>query len=252
MCGALDWRSHLWITGASGTGKSKVMKMFVKRLLGEMLVDAQGETTAPGIRQYLKSDALPVTFDEAESEDKRGADRMQDIVGLARSSSTSDSGKIFKGSAGGSANQYDLRSSFAMSSIGANLQHRSDVSRFTVLELKKDESETKAERWKKTQEIYAEIVTDEFVQSFISRNILLLPTILRNAKTFSNAASIVLDNQRTGDQLGTLLAGAYACASDNIISIDDAKAWIAKHDWNTEKLAEGTRDEIKVLNKGRD
>lgn len=247
LSGALNWRPHLWLTGSSGTGKSEVMKLFVKRFLGQMFVDAQGETTEAGIRQYLKADALPVVFDEAESEDRKAMERMQAVLGIMRASSTSDGGKIIKGSAGGSAHQFNIRSCFAFASIGANLTQRSDISRITVLEIKKDTREKSM--WEQTLQMYYETVTDEFVQSFQSRSIALLPVILTNAKTFANAAASELDNQRAGDQLGALLAGAYSLTSEKLISMDEAKKWIKERDWSEEKLAESTRDEIKVINK---
>lgn len=249
LCGALNWRSHLWLTGASGCGKSEVMKLFVKKLLGQMSVDALGSTTEAGIRQYLKADALPVVFDEAESEDKKGMERMQSFLELVRASSTSDGGKIFKGSAGGSASQFNIRSCFAFASIGANLTQRSDISRITVLELKKDNSENHKEKWQKTLELYFQHITDDFVLKFQSRCIKMLPTILANAKIFSNAAAIELENQRTGDQLGIILAGAYSLSSDSLISLEDAKKWMAEKDWTNEKLSDSTRDETKVVNK---
>lgn len=249
LCGALSWRPHLWLTGASGNGKSEIMKLFVKKFLGQMFVDAQGATTEAGIRQYLKADALPVVFDEAESEDKKGAERMQSVLEIMRASSTSDSGKIFKGSAGGSASQFNIRSCFAFASIGANLTQRSDISRITVLEIKKDQSETRKEKWQQTLRMYYDIITDDFVTAFQSRSVKMLPIILQNAKIFSNAVATELDNQRTGDQLGILLAGAYSLTSDSVISSEDAKRWIMERDWSEERLSDSTRDEIKIVNK---
>jgi len=249
LCGALKWRSHMWLTGSSGSGKSEIMKLFIKKFLGDIFVDAQGATTEAGIRQYLKADALPVVFDEAESEDKKGAERMQAVLEIMRASSTSDSGKIIKGSSGGNASQFNIRSCFAFASIGANLTQRSDISRITVLEIKTDIREDKKQRWAETLDIYQETVTEDFVQAFQSRSIKLLPTILKNATTFSNAAAAELDNQRAGDQLGTLLAGAYSLYSDSIISYEDAKKWIKERDWSEERLIDGTRDEMKILAK---
>lgn len=249
LCGALSWRSHLWLTGSAGSGKSEIMKLFIKRFLGQMFVDAQGETTEAGIRQFLKADALPVVFDEAESEDKKAMERMQSVLGIMRASSTSDGGKIIKGSAGGSAHQFNIRSCFAFASIGANLTQRSDISRITVLEIKKDTADNHREKWQQTLELYHSIVTDEFVSDFQTRSISMMPIILANAKIFSNAAASELDNQRTGDQLGALLAGAYSLTSDSLISLEDAKKWIKERDWSEERMLEATRDEIKVINK---
>ena len=248
LCGALNWRPHLWITGSSGSGKSEIMKLFIKNLMREMFVDAQSETTEAGIRQFLKADALPVVFDEAESEDKKSAERMQSVLNIMRASSTSDGGKIIKGSSGGAATEFNLRSCFAFSSIATAIHQRSDASRITVLEIKSDESENKKERWTETQKIYYETFTDEFIEGFQSRSVWLLPTILHNAKTFSNAASIVLNNQRSGDQLGILLAACYSLTSESEISFDNAIKWVEAQDFSDEKLANNTRDEIKLLN----
>lgn len=249
LCGALKWRSHMWVTGASGAGKSEIMKLFVKRLLGNVFVDAQGSTTEAGIRQYLKADALPVIFDEAESEDKKGKERMQSVLEIMRASSTSEGGKIIKGSSGGNASQYDIRSCFAFASIAADLSQRSDISRITVLEIKEDLRKDKNEHWKETLQLYYSVINDDYVAAFQSRAVKLLPVILKNAETFSAAAAIELDNKRTGDQLGTLLAGAYSLTSEKLISFEDARKWVKERDWSDEKMKESTKDEMQVINK---
>lgn len=249
LCGALPWRSHLWLTGASGSGKSWVMINIVKRLLDQMVVNAQSSTTEAGIRQYLKADAIPVVIDEVESENKKGDDRVQSVLELMRASSTSDGGKIIKGSSFGDAALYDIKSCFAFASIGQNITQRSDASRITVLEIKKDDRPGKDEFWQQTKDIFVNLITDDYVKAFQSRSVMLMPTIISNAKTFSNAAAVELDSQRSGDQLGSLLAGAYSLYSDNIISYEDAKKWIKERDWSEERLAESTRDERKLLDK---
>jgi len=248
LCGALNWRPHLWLTGASGAGKSWVMIHMIKKFMSEMFVDAQSETTEAGIRQFLKADALPVVFDEAESEDKKSVERMQAVLNIMRASSTSDGGKIIKGSSGGSATEFNIRSCFAFSSIATTIHQRSDASRITVIEIKPDESNDKKEKWVKTQKMYFETVTSEFIEAFQSRSVWLLPTILVNAKVFANAASIVLNNQRTGDQLGILLAAYYSLTSENEITLENATKWMIEQDLSEEKLANETRDEIKLIN----
>jgi len=248
LCGALNWRPHLWLTGASGSGKSEIIKMFVKNFMSQMFVDAQSETTEAGIRQFLKADALPVVFDEAESEDKKSAERMQSVLNIMRASSTSDGGKIIKGSSGGVAAEFNIRSCFAFSSIASAIHQRSDQSRITVLEILPDLSDDKKERWTETLKMYYETVTDEYIEGFQSRSVWLLPTILRNAKVFSNAASIVLNNQRTGDQLGIILSAYYSLTSESEISLESATKWMIEQDLSEEKLANESRDEIKLIN----
>lgn len=247
LCGALKWRPHLWLTGASNTGKSWIMSFLVKTMVGEMAVQAQSETTEAGIRQTLKTDALPVLFDEAEPEGQSGLQRIQANIGLARAASTDNSGNIIKGSASGSSNEYKIRSCFIFSSIGVNLIQRADISRVTVLELFEDMSSNKKEKWEQTKSMYKDLITPEYVSAFQSRSIMMMPTILKNAETFSNAVSMHLESQRAGDQLGAMLAGAYSLASDNEISLEDATKWIKERNWEAEKMSENTKDEIQVL-----
>jgi len=166
-----------------------------------------------------------------------------------RASSASDSGNIIKGSGNGNAALFDLRSCFAFASIGANLTQRSDISRITVLEIKKDLRADAKSRWDETRKLHAETITEDYVAAFQSRAVKMLPTILKNAATFSNAAAVELDSQRTGDQLGALLAGAYSLTSDAVISLEDAHKWIKEKDWSEERMHESTRDEVKIINK---
>jgi len=248
FCGALNWRPHLWLTGASGSGKSEVMDMFINRFMGQMSISAQGETTSSGIRQFLRSDALPVMFDEAESETKSAKERMNSVLELMRASSTSSGSKIYKGSANGDAMAYETRSCFAFSSIATAFSKRSDTSRITLIELVPDRAKNKLEKWEETKRLYFETITTEWVERFQSRTVSMLPVILKNAAVFSRAVSASLDNQRTGDQLGIIFAGYYSLRSDNIISYEKALEIIKSQDLTSETLSNDTRDEVKLIN----
>lgn len=249
FCGALKWRPHIWLTGSAGTGKSWVFKNIVRRLLGETALAVQGETSEAGLRQTLNHDALPVVFDEADIDDKRSAERIQNILTLMRSASTDDGGLLLKGSATGAAKSYSIRSCFAFASIGVQAAQQSDRSRITVLSMKAlpKDSPLRAERWTRLQALYNEIVTDEFVARLQARTVGLLPTILRNAQTFANAAAAVLGEQRQGDQLGAMLAGAYSLYTDKEITYEAAMKWVAEKDWSEERSLEGTKDELSLL-----
>ena len=248
VCGALNWRPHIWLTGAAGTGKSWVFKHLVRRLLGETALAVQGETSEAGLRQTLKHDALPVVFDEAEGEDRKAQERMQDVLSLMRAASAFDGGIMAKGTAGGTAKTYRIRSCFAFASIAVQIAQQSDRTRISVLGLSKPLDANKNERWERLQRLYNDVVTDEFCRGLRARTISLLPTILKNAHTFSNAATSVLGEQRTGDQIGALLAGAYSLNSSKEISYDDAVKWVQEHDWSEERAQEATRDEYQLLN----
>lgn len=247
ICGALSWRPHIWLTGAAGTGKSWVFKNIVRRLMGETALAVQGETSEAGLRQMLGHDALPVVFDEAEGEDRRAQDRMQSVMALMRAASADDGGIMAKGSSSGTAKTYRIRSCFAFASIAVQVHQQSDRTRVTMLGLRKATDADKDLRWRHLNSLYQDTITEEFVRRLQARTVHLLPTIIENARTFANAAAAELGEQRVGDQLGALLAGAYSLRSKNKISYADAIAWIKSKDWSEEKGLDRTRDEIALM-----
>jgi putative DNA primase/helicase len=249
VCGALQWRPHIWITGGAGTGKSWILERIVRPLLGDTGLAVQGETTEAGLRQTLKHDAMPIVFDEADTDGKSDNDRIQKILAIMRSASSADGGKIIKGSAGGRAMDFNIKSCFALGSIAVQAAKQADKTRISVLAIKRilDQGEREA-RWSKLQKLHHDILTDEFAARLQARTVRILPIILDNARTVAAAAGAELNYQRTGDQIGTLLAGAYSLYSDKRISYDNAVEWIRKQDWSEERGLDEQRDEDMLLN----
>lgn len=248
VCGALKWRPHIWLTGPAGSGKTFVFTDILKALLGESALYVEGESTAPGLRKFLNNDALPIVFEEAEGENRQSQERMQSVLALMRSSSSNTGNVIVKGGSGGGApDVYQLGSCFAFASIGIQAAQQSDKSRLSILGIIKALDPEADSRYQKLLKAHAEIITDEFSMAFRSRTISLLPIILENIKTFSKAAAAVIGTQRTGDQIGVLVAGAYSLESDKIISFDDAVKWLADKDWKEEKSNDSMGDEVRLV-----
>lgn len=247
VCGALDWRPHIWLIGASGTGKTTLINKIILKLLGEVGLQLEGETTEPGLRQLLKNDALPVIFDEAEADDQRAQQRVQSLLSLMRSASSNASGLLAKGSSGGNANTYQTRSTFLLSSVASQIVHASDRSRITSLELISAKDSEAQSRYESFLKLQSELVTDDFSIALRSRTVRMLPVILENIKIFSAAAALVIGGNRTGDQYGALLAGAYSLVSDKLITFDAAAEWLQGKDWSEEKSNELLRDEVRLI-----
>jgi len=244
FAGALKWRPHIWLTGAAGTGKSWVLKNVVRRCLGRFQLALQSKTTEPAVRQALESDAIPVVFDEFEAENEQERARIQSLIDLMRSSSSDDGGMIAKGSAGGKSVFYTVRSSWAVASIAQTLDMHSDVSRITTLGMKRSDDAPKRENAK----FIDKHLTDEWVAGLHSRTISLLPVILENIKVFSQAVADELGDTRIGDQLGTMLAGAYSLYSRGVIEYDAALSFVRRHDWSEERSKDESKDEYRLLN----
>ena len=244
--GVLNWRPHIWVVGSKGSGKSHVMSQVIRPILGDNCLFVVGETTEAGIRQSLKHDSIPVLFDEAEGEDARSVDRLQRILGLVRQSSSETGGRIAKGTANGTALSFQIRSPFAFSSINASLVQQSDKSRVTVVELKPDKRKHGLDELLAAE---ARVLTEQFITRFYARSISMAATIRANALVFAKAVAAVMGEQRAGDQIGTLLAGAYSLVSDNLITFEKAAEWVQKHDWDeTREEVQGQSDEQMLLN----
>lgn len=251
ICGAMPWRPHVWVTGPAGSGKSWIYQHVLARCLGETAIKAASETTQAGLRQVLGMDALPVIFDEAEGETDHAARRIADVLALMRQSSSETDARIYKGTVSGDALAYAAHSCFAFSSIGVGLKVAADKSRVTVLQIRIDPRTTREERAARFADVIVPsqhaLLTQEWIDGLHARTIRLIPTIRANARTFAQAGAEVLGTQRMGDQVGALLAGAYALHSGREISLDAARAWLRERDWSDQQGGDEERDEVACL-----
>jgi putative DNA primase/helicase len=243
VCGALNWRPHIWVTGGAGTGKTTILKAFMRPLMGGVLQTATGGTTEPGLRGILKSDAIPVVFDEFEQNEARDKAIVQNVLALARIAS-SEGGKIYKGTPTGGTNGFEIRSMFCVSSINVSLIQKADIDRFCVLGLRKDPMDKG--QWLDFEREILSVATVENGRALIRRTLDHLPTIAQNARTLGQALGRRF-GQRFGDQHGTLLAGAWSleAGGGGLLTLDTADQWIASMDWDHQQHDATDSDELK-------
>ena len=246
VCGALDWRPHIWITGGAGTGKTTILKYFMRPLLGGICQSATGGTTEAGLRGTLKSDAIPVVFDEFEQNEAREKQTVQNVLSLARIAS-SEGGKIYKGTTSGGANSFEIRSMFCVSSINVNLIQKADIDRFCVLGLMRDDSQEE-DFWRKFEQQILATCTEDNGRQLIARTLKNIPVIRQNARTFSTALGRKF-GARFGDQNGTLLAGFFSLTPDGcqVVSLDTAIKMVESMNWEADKPDTDEADERKCL-----
>lgn len=234
ICGALAWRPSIWLTGKSGSGKTWVYENIISSLLRGVALFVQSKTSEAGIRQRLGSDARPVAFDEAESEDQASQQRIQAVLDLIRQSASETGAEIVKGTAGQhGARSYRVRSCFCLVSINVSIQHAADQSRISVLGLRDTESTpAAAAAFEALNTEVQTTLTPAFAAALIARSARLVPVIRRNAATFARAVALQLRSRRAGDQIGALLAGAYSLHSDQPISAAAAADFVARQPWD--------------------
>jgi putative DNA primase/helicase len=235
ICGAMQWRPHVWLTASAGSGKSAILDRFIGILLESMALFPEGNTTEAFIRQQLRADAIPVIFDEAESNEKADRQRIQNILSLARVASSSGRGVIGKGGADGTAQSFTIRSMFLLCSISTALKQGADQSRFAQLTLRNPSFLPKAERtahWSALDADITRLCTAEMGHRLLLRMVRQIPIIRDSVAVFRRAAAERFDSQRQGDQYGTLLAGAWSLANSRPATIDDAYQLIDANNWD--------------------
>jgi putative DNA primase/helicase len=250
ICGALYWRPHGHLTGTSGVGKSWIVKNIIGKIVGPAALQVLGSTTAAFIRQRLGPDARPVIHDEFESENDSSLAAVKSEIELARACSSEGDAIIGRGSADGHARSYQTRAMFLFSSIGVNIQQFADVSRITVMSLRRGDLMSKEEKQAHFDELcakWSEVMTPEYCCAFRARMVRLIPVIRKNAETFARAGAVEIGTQRAGDQIGALLAGVYACYSAKEITLEEAKAWVAGQDWGEYRMKDDQLDEYRCL-----
>ena len=250
ICGALTWRPHIWLTAGAGSGKSTLLDRFLGPLLDSLAIWPEGNTTEAFIRQELRADALPVIFDEAESNEQSDRKRIQDILSLARVASSSGRGVIGKGGADGAAQRFTIRSMFLLCSIATALKQGADRSRFAQLTLRNPSHMPKDKRishWRNLDADLSELITPATGHQLLHRSVRSIEIIRGSVAAFRRAAAERFDSQREGDQYGTLLAGAWSLCNQQIATEDDARRLIEENDWEPYREANELPDEQRCI-----
>lgn len=232
ICGALKWRPHIWITGPAGSGKSTVQRDYCVALLSGVAKYYQGDSSEPGIRQELRSDALPVLIDELESNNESERKRVEGIIGMVRKSSSETQAKTAKGTVSGEGIHFMVRSMFCLASINVNLPGKADIDRLTRLVIRPPAvgGET---HWAALAEELHKISTDETIsRRLLARALKMMPVIKETIAVFSKVAAAHFGTQRHGDQYGALLAGCWSLTHDTVPTAEEAAALITRYNWD--------------------
>jgi hypothetical protein len=256
LCGALDWRTHLWIEGGAGSGKSWLINKVLVPLIPQCL-NAQSDSTAAGIRQGLDSDAKPTLFDEAEGESEKTQINIRNIIELARAASSA-AAKSYKGTQSGEGTTYSLYSMFAFASIGVTLSQGADASRIARLAITAPPAITvdpignaKAmAKFKTLQNDIHDLFTKDFAMRLQARRTKSVLRARHNCRLLKDAISAMSGNNRMADTL-SLMAGDIELAFGRTLTpaeIDNylAEATIDAHYLNDNHSVDP--DHVKLIN----
>ena len=237
ICGALDWRPHIFLQGVGGAGKSWIAENVITRMLGQIGLFLAAKTSEPGVRRALRCDARPVIIDELEAGTGGDVERIRSIFHLMRYASSETGAEIVMGRTNGAGTEsFRPRFCAATSAIGSLLTDYADVTRNSTLALKVILDGAERERqFTAIKKAHRELLTPQYVAGMQARIVRLIPVIRDNAETFASAGAEVLGARRIGDQIGALAAGRYACESMHRVTAKAAREWWARQQLDDEK-----------------
>lgn len=249
LCGMLSWRPHLWIIGPRGSGKTWVMKEVATRILGKLAMRFQGATTEAGIRHELARDALPVIFDEAESQNEKSRERLQLIIDMARQSSSEGGGDVVKGGQNGKTSRFKLQSTFLFGSINLGADQAADLSRIITLSLEgpqpnltHDEKLERAQSFDHMKRQFSALLHDDFGARLFARSLRLAKTIRANAEMIAAVMAENADSQRVSDTVAPPMAGWFSLHSDELLTREAARKLLTEHSWALDVAARAATD----------
>lgn len=232
LAGALPYRPQIWVNAPAFTGKSALKRDILRALggrgdneevTGGHAVQMEGgDTSDRAVHQKIGHDALPVVFDEAESNGGgRRARNMEGLLALVRSAATSGDVGLSKGGADGTPRDYLLRCCFLLFSIANNLDRAADTSRFLVLRLSPlVDDAARAAMWKMQEAARAMTQAQGFTARLFTRLLRAVPVLLDNARAIRAHLQGAGHNARRAELLGYLLAGVYALTKSG--AVDEA------------------------------
>lgn len=214
---AIDWRFQLWLTGSKGSGKTEIMKM-----MGKLIFDSEiyQSVTAASIRQFLKSNAIPMLIDEAEPNCNETRRRMDGVIEVIRQCSSRMNTKMLRGTATGQVLEYNINSIFCLASIQTYLPTQADISRFFVIDMNSNEN-SDISVWLAIQKTFKEV--ENFAPRLFARMVKMIPVLKENIDTIKGLLieSEFITDPRQADQISTAMASHFALISQNSITDDD-------------------------------
>jgi putative DNA primase/helicase len=247
ICGAIPWRPHVWLTGEAGTGKSWIQDNIVTPVLGRYSLEAVSASTEAGLRGAIGNDAIPITIDEMDVENRESFKIFCKILELARMASSNKGARIIKGTAQGGSQSYCIRSPFLLSSINTKMKQQSDESRFSILRLIRRSDYTDGSMFDKLKIMVIEHIKDDWCVKLRSRSVKMIPVIRKNIDVFSAEVAKVLRSNRHGEQIGTLLAGCCSLTYDSVVTPKQARKYAEDVDWENEAKISNVTDQEKLL-----
>lgn len=233
ICGALKWRTHVFVNGPKNTGKSTLIKA-ISDLLNPMATNVDGTSSEAGVRQSIGADSKPVIMDEFESDGN--LTRMRNILKLIRSASSA-AAPIARGTPEGRALQFQISCSFLLGAIIPIKGSSADASRIIELDLERHDND----RGQKAKIDEGLKMMMDTLSAWPNQMVTLCHPILKSIDTFERA--MPSGDLRHNLNMATLLGGAFTALHEREVTEEEAVDWVAEYLTLWKKLAEAHKQD---------
>lgn len=217
LCGALDWRPHVWLGGQRGTGKSTLMRLLEWLFVANEGIITSADPTAAGIRSKLQQDALPVAFDEAESSEDN-----QRLFGLIKMALVASSGgTIDRGTSDHGNIEFTARFMGIFASIARPPLNGAEASRIAMLTLRKQQPGARPPLLRRDD---MQVLGQQLLRRMVDR----WRDFLGRLELYQERLALAGFDSRAGDHWGTLLAAADTVLEDHALEDSELDGWIAR------------------------
>lgn len=206
LTGAINWRSHAYVSGEGGSGKS-TLQSITHKLLGKNAILIDGQSSEAGIRQKIKNDACAILIDESEASERK----MLNILNMFRSASSGST--VLKGTSDQNGTDFTLRFSGLLTGIIPVTFNQADNGRFLKLTLQPFDRNSTANSDLKL------LMTDYETLNELGKRLQML--MISKFKNLLNINKIVRreltknSSERYADTFGILLSTSYIAFNDS-------------------------------------
>jgi len=252
--GALRWRPHIWLTGAKGDGKSWTLENIVFPMVGdEFGIKGFGTSTPAGVRDNLGNSSLCTILDEMESDNIKYKETIDQILKMLReaASGSGNGAATLHGTQDGEGKRWIVQTMAMCASIGAAITHGADKDRFLVMRMGKsgarENIKSREERFKELSK-KVEIINKTWSRAFVSRTYSIIDQVMIAVEVMTKQATDILGSRRDGDQIGTLMAGAWMVEHDTAPTAAEAHVYLNNYKIETGRnSSENKSDEEQCL-----
>ncbi len=128
FAGCLPFRPAMLMTGSSGSGKSTVATLFMRKIADGFFLNGS-ESTSAYIRQSVKYDTASVILDETEVDTEKKKQNRNELFSLMRSSTSDDAPDSGKGGKDGAPISYKMKNMFCFIAIDPTVEKVADENR---------------------------------------------------------------------------------------------------------------------------